>query len=96
MEDAESMELNIIEDKKNRLVFELKGEGHSLCNALRKELWNDSHVKAAAYTIEHPLVGVPRFILDTDGADTYKTITGAIKRLQKQTAKIRAEAKALK
>ena len=90
------MEVNIIEDKKNRLVFEIKGEGHTLSNAIRKELWNDEHVNTATYAIEHPLIEVPHFVLETDGADPKKTLSAAAKRLQKQVEKIKSEAKELK
>jgi DNA-directed RNA polymerase subunit L len=90
------MEVNIIEEKKNKLVFEVKGEGHTLNNALRKELWNDEHVKAAAYAIEHPLIEIPRFILETDGAEPRKVLVAAAKRLQKDADKIKSEAKELK
>ena len=90
------MELVIIEEKKNKLVFELKGEGHTLSNAIRKELLADEHVKAAAYAVEHPLIEVPRFILETDGADPRKTLQAAAKRIQKTLEKVKAEAKELK
>ena len=90
------MELNIIEEKKNKIVLELKGEGHTLNNALRKELWNDEHVKAAAYAIEHPLIEIPKFVLETDGADPRKTLLAAAKRVQKDVDKVKAEAKEIK
>ena len=90
------MELNILEEKKDKIVFELKGEGHTLSNALRKELWNDEHVKAAAYAIEHPLIDLPRIILETDGADPKKTLLAAAKRIQKDLEKLKSEAKELK
>jgi DNA-directed RNA polymerase subunit L len=90
------MELHIIEEKKDKLVFEIKGEGHTLANAVRKELFTDEHVKAAAYAIEHPLIEVPRFILETDGADPRKTLIAATKRVQKLLEKVKAEAKELK
>jgi DNA-directed RNA polymerase subunit L len=61
------MEINVLEEKAKRLVFELKGEDHTLCNALREELWNDKSVTVAAYNINHPLVGVPKFIIETNG-----------------------------
>ncbi|MBT3465263.1 DNA-directed RNA polymerase subunit L, partial [archaeon] len=38
------MEINVIENKKKRFVFELKGEDHTLCNLLREELWNDKSI----------------------------------------------------
>ena len=90
------MELNIIEDKKDKLIFEIKGESHTLANAIRKELWNDEHVKSAAYAIEHPLIEIPRFIVETDGADPKKTLVAAAKRVQKDLEKVKAEAKELK
>ena len=90
------MELNILEEKKNKLVFEIKGEGHTLSNALRKELWNDEHVKIAAYAIEHPLIEIPKFVVETDGADPKKTLMAAAKRIQKDLEKLKSEAKELK
>ncbi len=90
------MEINILEEKKDKIIFEIKGEGHTLSNAIRKELWNDEHVKAAAYAIEHPLIEVPKFILETDGADPKKTLIAAAKRVQKDLEKVKAEAKELK
>lgn len=90
------MEIKILEEKKSRLVFEVKGESHTLCRALQKELWNDSHVKAAGYNIDHPLVGVPKFVLETDGADPRKTVSAAIKRLQKTAEKFKDIAKKIR
>jgi len=90
------MELNILEETKNKLVFELKGEGHTLCAMLKKELWNDEHTKAAGYHIEHPLVGIPRFTVETDGAEPKKVVIAALKRLDKQLAKLKDSAKEVK
>ena len=90
------MEIHILEEKKNKLVFELEGEGHTLSNVIRKELWNDEHVKISTYAIEHPQVGKPIFTIETDGADPRKTIASAVKRLQKSLEKLKTEAKALK
>ncbi len=90
------MDIHIIEEKKNRIVFEVKGEGHTISNAVRAELWNDEHIKAAAYTIDHPLIETPRFVIETDGAEPRKTIVAAAKRVQKQLEKVKAEAKELK
>ena len=85
------MEIKVLEEKKNRLVLEIKGEGHAFCNALKKELWNDSHVKVAAYKIKHPLVGVPTMVVETDGKETpKKALTEAAKRLSKLTDKFKS------
>jgi len=84
------MELKIIEDKKNKMVFELKGETHTFCNALKNELWNDDHIKAASYKIAHPLIGVPKFIVETDGKESVKK---ALKKAAKGLEKVSGDFK---
>jgi DNA-directed RNA polymerase subunit L len=78
------MELKVVENKKNRLVIELSGTDHTFCNALKKELWNDKSVKVSAYNIEHPLIGIPRIILETEDKEPKKVLSDAIKRLDKK------------
>lgn len=78
------MELNIIEESKNKIVFELIGEDHTLSNALREELWNDKDVKSAGYNIKHPLISSPRFVLETIKNDPKKTLKEAAKRIKKR------------
>ncbi|MBN2368334.1 DNA-directed RNA polymerase subunit L [Candidatus Woesearchaeota archaeon] len=90
------MEFNILEDKKKRLVFELKGEDHTLCNVLREELWNDKSVTVSAYNISHPLIGIPKFIIETDGKDPKKALKDAISRLKKKNTDLLGDAKKLK
>ena len=86
------MELKILEDKKKRLVFELKGEDHTLCNALREELWNDKSVTVAAYNISHPLVGIPKFIIETNGKTApRKALKNAISRLKRRNTELKKE-----
>ena len=84
------MKLKILENKKNRMVLELIGETHTFCNALKKELWNDKHVKAAGYNISHPYVGVPKIIVETDGSESpKKALIEAAKRLEKTADKFK-------
>jgi len=90
------MDIKILEESKNKIIFELPGQSHTFSNALRKELWNDDHVKIAAYTIEHPQVGQPRFILETDGEDPKKTLKSAAKRVIKVLEKVKEDAKKAK
>ncbi len=77
------MKIDVLEDKKNKLVFEVEGMGHTFINILKNELWNDSHVKVATYAVKHPLVNVPKMIVETDGASPRKIIADAAKRLKK-------------
>lgn len=81
------MEINVLEDKPKKMVFELKGEGHTLCNALREELWNDKAITVSAYNISHPLVGVPKFMIETTGdKEPRKALKDAVSRLKKKNA----------
>lgn len=89
------MNVSIIEDTKNKLVLSITDESHTLCNAVRKELWTDEHVKAAGYAIEHPLIRNPKFVLETDGAEPRKTLIAALKRLDKSFSKIAEGSKKL-
>jgi DNA-directed RNA polymerase subunit L len=85
------MKLKILEEKKNKMVFELKGESHTFCNALKAELWNDKHVKIAGYNIAHPLIGIPKFVVETDGAESpKKALTEAAKRLKNVSDKFKS------
>jgi len=52
--------MKVIKDTKKELEIEITGESHSLCNTLRKTLMEDEDVEAAAYVIEHPIIGEPK------------------------------------
>jgi DNA-directed RNA polymerase subunit L len=86
------MEIKILEDKKNKLIFESQDLGHTFCNVLKKELWKDSHVKVATYSIMHPLVSKPKMIVETDGSETPKNaLLSAIQRLKRVSEKFKKE-----
>ncbi|BDZ69970.1 DNA-directed RNA polymerase subunit L [Methanobacterium petrolearium] len=55
--------MKVITDKKNELEIEITGETHTLCNALRKTLMEDKDVEAAAYVIDHPIIGEPKLYI---------------------------------
>ncbi|MAG91241.1 DNA-directed RNA polymerase subunit L [Candidatus Woesearchaeota archaeon] len=86
------MEIKILDDKKNKLMLEVKDVDHTLCNALKTELWNDKHVKIATYSIRHPQISVPQIIVETDGEETPKNaLIGAVQRLHKTNEKFKKE-----
>jgi len=93
---GDHMEIKILEEKKNRLVFVIEGDRHTYTNALRSELAADKHVTVAGYHIEHPLAGNPKFVVETEGANAKEVVTEALKRLSKQASKLASEAKELK
>ncbi len=86
------MEIKLIDEKKNRIEFDISGVSHGFCNVLKKELWNDKHIKIASYKVEHPLTAMPRFIIETDGDITPKAaLINAAERLGKEADKVKKE-----
>ena len=84
------MEIKILDDKKNKLMVEIKGVDHTLCNAIKREMWNDNQVKVATYSINHPQIGVPKMIVETDGkVSPRNALLSAVQRLQKNNAKFK-------
>ena len=78
------METVVLEKTKKRLVFELKGADHTLCNVIKAELYEDKTVKVATYAMSHPLTRIPKFIIETDGTKSpAKAFSDAVKRVQK-------------
>ncbi len=81
------MEMGVLEQSSKKIVFELKGESHGFCNALKSVLLKNSHVKTATYAIKHPLTGEPQFIVETDGAvKPKKVLVDAAQKLRKEAA----------
>ena len=86
------MEIKILDNKKNRFMFELTGADHTLCNALKEELWNDKHVKVATYRVRHPQISSPHVIVETDGEETPKNaLIIAVDRLHKANSRFKKE-----
>jgi len=86
------MEVKILDDKKNKLLLEVNGAGHTLCNALKSELYNDKHVKIATYSIRHPQINIPQMIVETDGEVSPKNaLINAVQRLHKTNEKFKKE-----
>ncbi len=76
---GESMEIRIIEESKEKILFNLEGETHTLCNLLVKKLNEDKNVKYATYSIDHPLVGEPKVMIE--GKDVRAALKKAISEL---------------
>lgn len=85
------MEINILEESKKRMVFELKGEDHTFCNILKENLWKVKGVEISSYRIEHPLVGVPKFLIETKGIEPREALKQALADIKKQTQDFKKE-----
>ncbi|HLC56098.1 MAG TPA: DNA-directed RNA polymerase subunit L [Candidatus Nanoarchaeia archaeon] len=79
------MEIDVLEQSKDRLKIEIVGEDHTLVNALRNELWKNSHVKVAGYGIDHSLISSPILTIETDGNENpRKALEKAVSSLKDQ------------
>lgn len=86
------MEIKILDDKKNKIILEVKGADHTLCNIIKSELWSDKHVKIATYSIRHPQISVPQIIVETDGEESPKNaLINAVQKLHKTNEKFKKE-----
>ncbi len=54
----------------NSIEFEIEGEDHTLCNALRNILLEDDNVEFVSYKIDHPTHANPIFYIKTNGQKT--------------------------
>ncbi|MBI2137562.1 DNA-directed RNA polymerase subunit L [Candidatus Woesearchaeota archaeon] len=91
------MELNVLEETPKRVTFEVKGSNHTLCNPLKVELYENKHVKVATYSVMHPLVPVPRMIVETDGeVKPRKLLADAAAKLAEAAGKLKKEFKKVK
>jgi DNA-directed RNA polymerase subunit L len=91
------MEIKMLEQGKKRIKFQIIGEDHTLCNALRKELWNDKDIEIAGYSIEHPLVSQPIMTVETNGKETpKKALLKAISNLKAKNKDLISKSKNLK
>ena len=85
------MEFTVLEETKNKLVFELKGETHTFSNVLKDELLGSKGVTLASYRVDHPLIGVPRFLVETKGVEPRKALKEALSSLKKKTEAFKKE-----
>lgn len=83
------MEIKVLESSKKKIIFELKGVDHTFCTFLKDELWNDERVDTAGYSIDHPLIGVPRFVVEVKDGSPKDALVDAVKRLKKVNEKLK-------
>ena len=85
------MEFKVLEESKNKLVFQLIGETHTFCNLLKDELQKIKEVSIATYRIDHPLVGQPQVLIETKGMEPRKALQEALKTMKKKAAEFKKE-----
>ncbi|HIH13583.1 MAG: DNA-directed RNA polymerase subunit L [archaeon GW2011_AR9] len=85
------MEFKVHEESKSKITFQLLGETHTFCNALKQELQGVKGVTLVTYKIDHPLIGVPEFMLETKGIEPRKALKEALKALKKKAEDFKKE-----
>jgi DNA-directed RNA polymerase subunit L len=75
------VEIEVLKKEKNNLMLKIEGETHTLANLLCSELYTDSAVKSAAYTLDHPLTGAILLHVRTDGKSPEKALLSAADRI---------------
>ena len=84
------MELELVEKGEGSLLIKVREEDHTLCNLLRKTLYDDKYVIAASYVIEHPLTEPPKFYVKTKkGKTPERALMDAAGRVAKQLEELR-------
>ncbi|MEK6940657.1 MAG: DNA-directed RNA polymerase subunit L [Nanoarchaeota archaeon] len=76
------MELEVIKKTKNLIKLKIKGEDHTFCNALTKELWADKDTEIAGYSIAHSLTEEPILTFESK-KDVIKALNDAAERIKK-------------
>ena len=85
------MEFVVVEESKTKLVFDLRGETHTFANLLKEELLNTKSVTTASYRVDHPLTGVPRFLVETKGVEPRKALKEALASIKKKAEAFKKE-----
>lgn len=77
-----SVEIRIKNKEKNKVVYEIIGEDHTLGNLLEKTLINKDGVSYASYENPHPLENkIVLTIITQDGTDPERVLKEAIREI---------------
>ena len=87
------MEVIIINETKDSIQFEIKEEGHTLCNILREELNSLEEVNFASYNIKHPIISSP--IMAVNGPKPKKLVLDGADKIKEKTKEFRSLIKKL-
>jgi len=86
-----NMKINILSKDKKKIEFEIEGEDHTLCNALKDALWKQPEVEIAAYSIDHPLINKAKMIVSVTKGDAKAALLKAVETIKKDAKSISTE-----
>ncbi|MCD7781385.1 MAG: DNA-directed RNA polymerase subunit L [Methanosphaera sp.] len=79
--------MKFLEDEENKVILEVTGETHTICNIIRKRLMEQDNVSAAAYEITHPLIGQPE--LEVHGSNPKESLITASNTVKEEVAEFK-------
>ena len=85
------MKVKVLENKTNELKLEI--DDSTICEALRKELWEDKTLIQASYSRKHSIES-PVLVIQTEGKSAKKALQDAIARLEKKSEEFAKSIKA--
>ena len=89
------MKVKILNEDSNNISVEIEGEGHTLCNLLRNELWNLG-VDSCGYNLKHPIISSPILNVEVSKGKPLKFLFSSVDEIKKKIKSLRAEFKKLK
>ncbi len=84
------MEVQLLKEDKDLIELKIIGEGHTLCNVLRNELWNAEDTSFVSYNLKHPLVSFPVFSLKTKKGKPRKVLLDSVQSLKDEVKQLRS------
>lgn len=90
------MKMNIKTKEPHYIEIEITEVDRAFPEALRELVLEDDDVEFASYTVDHPQVGIPLFIVRTKKKNPTIVINHALKLLHKQVSSFKDEVKEIK
>ncbi len=85
------MDVNIVEESKNRFVFELLSHDHTVLLLVKEALQENDDVKLLTFSVGHPETGKPLFILETKKNDAKKLFLQSLNDIEKNLQKLQKD-----
>ena len=83
------MEVKLVKKEKDFIEVKIAGEGHTLCNAIRNELWDHKETSFASYNLTHPLVSMPVLVLKVKSGDPKQVLLNSTASLKTKNQELR-------
>ncbi|MEM2122888.1 MAG: DNA-directed RNA polymerase subunit L [Candidatus Bathyarchaeia archaeon] len=76
------MEVTVLKEDRTEMKLELKGEGHTVCILIQRELLSDPNIEIAGYDVPHPLLNSAILYIRTrKGKKPRETLIKALDRI---------------